>query len=138
MYAEGVDGPAKRTAALHLLDRLPLRSRVVPVQVLGELYRVLTGKAKLAPAEARVSVLKWRNSSPVTETTEKVMLDAIELATAHRLGIWDSVIVAASIAAGCQLLLSEDMQDGFSWSGLTVVNPMMDTVHPLLAVVLDT
>jgi predicted nucleic acid-binding protein len=66
------------------------------------------------------------------------MLDAIELATAHRLGIWDSVIVAASIAAGCQLLLSEDMQDGFSWSGLTVVNPMMDTVHPLLAVVLDT
>jgi len=135
-HAEGVCGPANRSTALNLLKRLPLRSRVVPVQVLGELYRVLAGKAKVPSSEARASVLKWRNSSPLAETTETVMLNALELATAHRLGIWDSVVIAASGAAGCQLLLSEDMQDGFSWSGLTVVNPMADTVHPLLVAVL--
>lgn len=137
VYAEGVDGPAKRDAALQVLNRLPLRARVVPVQVLGELYRVLAGKAKFPLSEARTSVLKWRTASPLAETTETVMLNAIELATAHRLGIWDSVVIAASVAADCQLLLSEDMQNGFSWAGLTVVNPMADTVHPLLAVALD-
>lgn len=135
-YAEGVNGPAKQAAALRVLNRLPLRSRVVPIQVLGELYRVLAGKAKIPPPEARIAVLKWRNSAPVAETSEAVMLNAIELATAHRFAIWDAVVVAASVSAGCQMLLSEDMQDGFNWAGLMVVNPMKDVVHPLLAGVL--
>jgi hypothetical protein len=30
------------------------------------------------------------------------------------------------------LLLSEDLQDGFSWAGVTVTNPFAATCHPLL------
>jgi len=37
----------------------------------------------------------------------------------------------------CGLLLSEDMQDGFVHRGATVVNPLLDTPHPKLAVLLD-
>jgi hypothetical protein len=46
-----------------------------------------------------------------------------DLATDHQLGIWDAVILAAASQSGCRLLLFEDLQHGFSWGGLTVVNP---------------
>jgi predicted nucleic acid-binding protein len=43
------------------------------------------------------------------------------------------MIVSAAADAGCALLLSEDMQHGFVARGLTVVNPLAETVHPKLA-----
>ena len=51
----------------------------------------------------------------------------------HQLGIWDSIILASAADARCRLLLSEDLQDGFSWSGVTVVNPFVSKPNPLLA-----
>ena len=45
-------------------------------------------------------------------------------------------MVAVAAEVGCRLLLSEDMQDGFSWRGVTVVNPFAATRHPLLGAVL--
>jgi predicted nucleic acid-binding protein len=31
----------------------------------------------------------------------------------------------------CRLLLSEDLQTGFTWRGVTVVNPLREQKHPL-------
>jgi predicted nucleic acid-binding protein len=65
------------------------------------------------------------------------MLEAIDLAADHRIGIWDSVIISVAAETGCRVLLSEDMQDGFTWRGVTVVNPFAEQRHPLLASLLD-
>jgi hypothetical protein len=51
------------------------------------------------------------------------MFAAADLATDHQLGIWDSVILSAAAEAGYRLLLSEDLQEGFTWKGVTVTNP---------------
>jgi predicted nucleic acid-binding protein len=56
-------------------------------------------------------------------TTEDILLRALDLVTDHRFYIWDAVIFAAASEASCQVLLSEDMQDGFAWGGVQVVNP---------------
>jgi predicted nucleic acid-binding protein len=66
------------------------------------------------------------------ETSPAVLLAAIELATQHRLGIWGAVILAGAAAAGCRFLLSEDMQSGFTWSGVTVTDPFSAARHELL------
>jgi predicted nucleic acid-binding protein len=42
------------------------------------------------------------------------------------------VIFAAAAASGCRLLLSEDMQDGFTWRGVTVANPFAAKRNELL------
>ena len=57
---------------------------------------------------------------------------AADLATDHQLGIWDAVILSAASQSGCRLLLSEDLQEGFTWAGLTVVNPFASPRHALL------
>jgi predicted nucleic acid-binding protein len=65
------------------------------------------------------------------------MIAATDLAAQHQLGIWDSVILAAAADAGCRLLLSEDMQDGFTWNGVTIANPFASSLHPLLAALIQ-
>ena len=131
-YAEGVNGAERRSSVLDLIQKLPQEATVIPVQVLGELFSVLVRKAGRSPSDARDALLSWRDAFPVVETSAEVMLTAADLATDHRFGIWDAVILSAASQAGCRLLLSEDLQDGFTWGGVTVVNPFASPLHPLL------
>jgi hypothetical protein len=48
------------------------------------------------------------------------------------LAIWDAIILAAASEAGCRVLLSEDMQEGFTWGGVTIINPFAFSPHRLL------
>jgi predicted nucleic acid-binding protein len=132
-YAEGLNGDAKKQIALELLQKLPQDLLVLPVQTLGELFNVLVKKAGRSPAAARNAILGWRDSFATAETSSKVMIAATELAAQHQLSIWDAVILAAAADAGCRLLLSEDLQDGFTWTGVTVANPFASSRNPLLA-----
>jgi len=58
-----------RGRALELIQRLPPRAVVLPVQTLGELFNVLVRKAKRRPARARAAVLSWRDVYPMLETS---------------------------------------------------------------------
>lgn len=136
-YAEGVNDADRAAMALDLLARLPQDETVIPVQVLGELFTVLVRKANRSPIEAREAILQWRDTFAVANTTPDVMFKAADLAADHRLSIWGAVILCAASSAGCRLLLSEDMQDGFTWGGVTVVNPFAANPHPLLAAMLE-
>ncbi|QPB18833.1 PIN domain-containing protein [Rhizobium sp. 007] len=136
-YAEGVNGADRQDMALSLLRRLPADATVIPVQVLGELFNVLVRKAGRSRDEAREALLSWRDAFSVVETSGEVMQTAVDLATSHRFGIWDAVILSASSQAGSRLLLSEDMQEGFTWGGVTVVNPFAEVRHMLLDALLD-
>jgi predicted nucleic acid-binding protein len=135
-YAEGVNGLPMKRAALELLDRLPQDSVILPVQVLGELFQLLTRKAGRSPAQARSAILGWRNAFALMETSPEVLIAALDLAV-RQFGIWDAVILCAAAEADCRLLLSEDMQDGFVWKGVTVINPFAKPRHPLLEALLS-
>jgi predicted nucleic acid-binding protein len=131
-YAEGINGAERRDIALNLIRRLPQEATVVPVQVLGELFNVLVRKGGKSRGDARDALLSWRDTFPVVETSPEVMLAAADLAKDHHLGIWDAVILSAASQARCRLLLSEDLQEGFTWTGVTVVNPFSLPRHALL------
>jgi predicted nucleic acid-binding protein len=136
-YAEGVNDAARRDIALDVLDRLGPEALVVPIQVLGELFNMLTRKVGWPAGEARQALLGWRDTFALAETSPDVMLSAADLATDHGLTIWDAVILCTASAADCQLLLSEDLQEGFTWGGVTVANPFAATLHPLLEASLE-
>jgi predicted nucleic acid-binding protein len=137
VYAQGLNGADRRTAIISVLRKLSTENVYVPAQALGELFHVLVRKAMVLPAEARTAVLRWCDQYPPIETSVAVLLSAMELSSQHRLRIWDAIIMAAASSAGCRLLLSEDLQDGFTWNGVTVANPFSKSPHPILAAVLD-
>lgn len=137
VHAEGVNGIGKRDAALDLVRCLPQAAVVVPVQVLGELFNVLVRKAGRSKPEAREALLGWQDVFPVAATSPETMLAAADLSADHGLGIWDALILAVASRSGCRLLLSEDLQDGFTWGGVTVANPFRLQRHALLDALLE-
>lgn len=136
-YAEGVNGIAMRNTALDMVGKLPQDSVILPVQALGELFQVLVRKAGRSPRDARSAILSWRDAFSLVETSAAVMLAATDLAVDHRFSLWDAVILSAAAEADCRLLLSADMQDGFTWNGVTVTNPFAKSKHPLLKAMLE-
>jgi predicted nucleic acid-binding protein len=137
VYAEGVNGATMKVAALDLIQKLPADMTVLPVQTLGELFNVLVRKARHTRAHARNTIINWRDAFSLVETSTTAMLSAAELAADHQLSIWDAVILASAAEARCRLLLSEDLQEGFTWNGVTITNPFLPSRHPLLDALLE-
>ena len=95
----------------------------VAAQALAELHRVLVQKLRLARADAAARIARWQSAARVLPTSEKLVMDAIGLASRHRLRIFDAIILAAAAEAHCDTLYSEEFQQGFTWRGVEVVNP---------------
>ena len=131
VYAEGVNGAGRQAAALQILRQLGSDEVVIPVQALGELFTVLTRKARRPALEVREVVLGWRDSYLIADTSSEVLLDAMELATRHQFSLWDGIMLATAAALNCRWLFSEDMQDGFIWRGVTIRNPFLGLVMPV-------
>jgi predicted nucleic acid-binding protein len=131
-YAEGVNGAARKANALELIQRLPAGAALLPVQMLGELFQLLVRKMSRPPAQARAAILGWRDAFPLIETSETVIVGAAELAATHHFSFWDGVVLASAAEGGCRLLLTEDLQEGFTWNSVTVTNPFGVSPHPLL------
>jgi predicted nucleic acid-binding protein len=137
-YAGGLNDSERKVTAITLLSRLSPERVFIPVQALGELFYVLVRRAAVKGTEAKSVVLRWCDQYSLIETSPAVLLAAMELSSEPHLRIWDAVMIAAAASAGCRLLLSEDLQDGFTWSGVTVVNPFSKTPHELLAEALES
>lgn len=132
LYAEGLDDARRQILATDTIDRIGRDRIVAPVQVLGEVFRVVVRKARKTPGEAAEIVEGWRATLAIAATTTSAFDAACGLAVRHGLQIWDAIIIAVAAEAQCTLLLSEDLQEGFTWAGVTVVNPLRDPPHPLL------
>ena len=68
-------------------------------------------------------VAEYADFAMTVPTDALVLAEAFELAEKHGLQTYDAIILAASAQGGCDILYSEDMQHGFEWNGVMVVNP---------------
>ncbi len=132
VYAEGEGDAARCAAAQRLLARVQPTAVVLPVQVLGELHRVLTGHFHRDGRTVRQAILGWSDAFRIAESSFAAMQAALDLHADHQLPIWDALILAVAAEHGCRLLLSEDYQPGFTWHGVTVVDPFAQRSYPLL------
>ncbi len=124
VYAHDLDAGEKRERARDLVLGFwdgPVYP-VVSVQVLQELYVNLV-KKKVPPAEARQVVMDyslWR----VVDNTVAVLSDAMDIQRRFKLSLWDALIISAAKKAGAKYIASEDLQDGQSFDGVRVKNPL--------------
>jgi predicted nucleic acid-binding protein len=117
------DRPKVAIAKGLLSDALPDEPLVVPIQVCFEFHHLLIRKRGLAPGEATALVRDYVKGAVIISSDLVVMEAALDLAGRHRLQTYDAVILASAARAGCDILYSEDMQNGFQWGGVRVVNP---------------
>jgi predicted nucleic acid-binding protein len=132
VYAEGFgDGP-RVSATRALLEQLNDADVVLPLQGLGELLRVLTGKAGRSAEQAQNAVLGWMDAFPVLDSNAAAWRGALVLCLAHQLASWDALVLNVAAEGGARLLLTEDLHAGFCWRGVRVVNPLVEQADPLL------
>lgn len=135
-YAEGVGDKPRCSKALLLIEQLPSELILLPAQTLGELYRVLTSKAKREAVPSHQAIMSWVDTFEVADSSWPAFQSALDLAVAHHFQIWDALILSVAAENHCRMLLSEDFQNGFIWRGVTVVNPFVDPVPPVLTALL--
>ena len=116
------DEAAKRAAARAILDRDDL---VLSTQVLQEFYVQATRSTKpeRLTRESAVALIEAWLRFRVIETTVALVQEALATAARWRISYWDAAIVEAARRGGCPLLLSEDLQPGARFAGVTVRNP---------------
>jgi predicted nucleic acid-binding protein len=131
-YAEGIGDAPRCAGAIRLIEQLPTELVLLPAQILGELFRVLTGKAKREAGLAREAIMTWADTFEVTDSSWSALQAAMDLTVDHGLQIRDALIMAVAAENHCRILLSEDLQSGFIWRGVTVVNPFTAPSSPLL------
>jgi len=125
VYARDASEPEKQPQAAAWIDHLwRTRTARLSFQVLQEYYATTTRKLApgLTPEQARADVrdlLAWRPVSVGTELLEA----AWSVEDRFGLSCWDALIVAAARIAGCEYLLTEDLQHGAELEGLQVVSP---------------
>lgn len=132
-YAEGLGDERRCNSAMQLIVQLPCNEVVLPAQALGELSRLLKGKMKRSASQTRDAVLSWADSFEVADSTWFAFQSALDLTVDHQLPMWDALILAVAAENRCRMLLSEDFQNGFTWRGVTVVNPFVEPRSPLLS-----
>lgn len=115
-----LDGGAKADRAEAILRTGPR----ISVQVLNEALVNCRRKAGMTWAEADAFLGGVRALCPVEDVTLRTHEVGRALAERYGFALWDAMIVAAALIAGCGVLWSEDMADGLVVEGrLKVVNP---------------
>jgi len=107
-------------------EQLLLQGGVISVQVLNEMVSVARGKLKLDWGRVRQlvqdAILFCPNPRPITA---EIHLEAIRISARYGFAIWDGLIVASALDAGCGVIYTEDMQHGQVIEGVRIVNPFL-------------
>ena len=120
IYAQGT-GPKSEVAR-----QLILAGGTISVQVLNEFTSVLHRKFGLDWGVIAEAVADLQTAlGPVRPIGVEIHSAAVDLARVHRFSFYDSLIVASALEAGCDILLTEDLQTGRRIGNLTIVNPFL-------------
>ena len=117
-----------RTAKADRAEHLVRDGGIISVQVLNEIANVARRKMRLSWPETRAFLSLMRGLLPVEPVTLKTHETGLALAERYRLSIYDAMIAATALLAGCDRLWSEDMQDGLVIDGrLRIADPFAET-----------
>lgn len=128
VYFVDVDEPAKRAKAIELLERLETEAKdtVLPWQVGVEFLSVLRRwetEGWIVRDQTVRHMQTVESMFSFVLPTQSLLSSSLDLSSRYSLSHWDSLLIAACIEAGINTLYSEDLDDGMTYDGVTVVNP---------------
>jgi predicted nucleic acid-binding protein len=112
----------KRQIAREILDTPDLG---LSTQVLQEfvVQATRTSRSDRIEMEDALGLIETWVRFPIQETTVAVVTNAIRSAARWQISYWDAAIIEAARLLGCRRVLSEDLNHGQEFDGITVVNP---------------
>jgi predicted nucleic acid-binding protein len=124
LYAISQD-PAEIAKAQRANEILSAHDLALSVQVLQEFYVQATRPSRpdAITHEQAVRLIESFCRFPVQNITREIMMAALHSRQRFQLSYWDAAIIEASRVLGCEVVLSEDLNDGRDYAGVGVTNP---------------
>jgi predicted nucleic acid-binding protein len=122
---------SKDAAKADLAEALLATGGVVSVQVLNEFASVATRKLTMTIPEIREILSTIRAVCIVRSLDIETHDLGLEMAERYGFSIYDGLIVAAAVSAGCAILYTEDLQQGQVIDQLTIQNPFCRQLVPM-------
>ncbi len=117
---------AERARARELVEMaLTTHLGMISHQVVQEFLNVATRKFAVPLSAADCGVYFEQVLAPLWHVfpSEDLYLRALEIQDDSGYGFYDSLIVAAALAAGCRTLYSQDLQHGRAFGPLVIMDP---------------
>lgn len=124
LYAISSD-PKEQKKATRANEILSQKDLGLSVQVLQEFYVQAThaSRANRLTHEQAIGIVDSLRLFPTQETTVAMVLAAMSTRQRFNISYWDAAILEAARALGCEVVLSEDLNDGQDYAGVRVENP---------------
>ncbi len=119
--------PANVTKSAIATQILTSPDLALSVQVLQEFYVQATHARRpdALPRDIAARLIqKWLRFR-IQHTTVAILQSALAIQDRYRISYWDAAILAAAKASRCHQLLSEDLNHGQDYDGVTVINPFL-------------
>lgn len=129
VYAYDQSAEEKHRQAKALLERLwHSRTGCLSIQVLQEFYVTVTQKvsqpvSRDVAAQIVADLGVWRFHTP--QVTDIVM--AVGWQNRHQVSFWDAMILHSAAQLGCEIVWSEDLNNGQVYQKIRVLNPFVRT-----------
>ncbi|MGB7848765.1 MAG: PIN domain-containing protein [Candidatus Acidiferrum sp.] len=120
IYAVAEDNPRSARA-----EELLAAGGVLSVQILNEFVSVARRKMLMSWSDVTEALDAFRVLCPAPlPITIEIHEAALKIAQKHGYNVYDALVVAAALEAGCVTLYSEDFRDGQTIDGqITIRNP---------------
>ena len=96
---------------------------VISTQVLQEFYVVATNKLHIDPIVSKSIMHTFENMEVVT-IGKDLINEAIDASIQYQLSFWDALILVAAESAKCEIIYSEDLNEGQVMRNVKIVNPL--------------
>lgn len=123
VYAADRKSPERQERAIEIISLAARCDCVLSTQALGEFLHVVSRKGMMPRLEAADRVGELRLAFEVVGIDLESFDAGVLAARGSHYSVWDSILLATVERAGCTLLLSEDLQDGGRFGGVSIVNP---------------
>ena len=74
--------------------------------------------------DAQAQVNDWMILFPVVNAEPVILQRAMKAVDDHQISFWDAMLLETAAQAGVTRFLSEDMQHGRLWKGMSIQNPL--------------
>ena len=123
VYASDPSDSRKNELAVEILaDAFDNDQYVISSQVLNEFVNTALSKLKKSDEEV-VGHLRQLKTMRVVPVSAEWLERAVEIRSRYDLQFYDSLLLAAAEALGCDEFLSEDLNDGQMYGSVKAVNP---------------
>jgi predicted nucleic acid-binding protein len=120
--ADGAAG-MRHQLAIEIVSRAARSNCWLMLQAISEFYSAVTRKAIMPKDRAVALAGYWLDLFPHAAASAHAVRAALGDALAGRASYWDALLVATAGEVGCAVMLSEDLADGATLSGVEIHNP---------------